>query len=188
MAVIRGPKKPAGRTDPPSQAGRRAADPYAEKTLASKPGGRNSAAKVLADDKTRLGGARAPGRVPFARDHMDDPVVGWLVIVAGPGKGRSLKIGYGQNSIGRSAAQRIQIDFGDSLISRDQHAFLTYDPKGRKFYIANGGGPNLVYLGDNPVLAPTEISAHTQFTLGGTTLRFVPLCGAAFDWQDGVAS
>ena len=43
---------------------------------------------------------------------------------------------------------------------------------------------NLTYLDDEPVLAPTPLEALRHIVLGATTLRFVPLCGPDFDWQD----
>ena len=61
---------------------------------------------------------------------------------------------------------------------------MTYDPRGRKFYLQHGGGTNLTYLADEPVLVPTLLETMQDFTVGETTLRFVPLCGAEFDWQD----
>ena len=115
---------------------------------------------------------------------MDDPVVGWLVVVEGPGKGRAVPLGYGSNSIGRGATDRIKLDFGDEQISRSGHAVVTYDPRGRQFYVQHGGGTNLTYLGDQPVLAPTGLPALSHISIGHTVLRFVPLCGAEFDWQD----
>ena len=114
----------------------------------------------------------------------DDPVVGWLVIVEGPGKGRAMQLGYGSNSIGRGETDRINLNFGDDQISRGGHAVVTYDPRARKFYVQHGGGTNLTYLNDQPVLIPIELPAQSHILIGNTVLRFVPLCGDAFDWQD----
>jgi hypothetical protein len=117
-------------------------------------------------------------------DRMNDPVVGWLAVVAGPGAGDYVRLGYGMNNIGRSDDQRCRLNFGDENISRQNHASVTYDPRGRKFYLQHGGGQNLTYLNDAPVLQPIELSGGEMITLGGTTLRFVPLCGAGFDYAD----
>jgi hypothetical protein len=143
------------------------------------------------DEKTRVVGGRRhksdAARVAASADRadkMDDPVVGWLVVVDGPGKGRHLALGYGANSIGRDKTERVVLDFGDDQISRNGHAVVTYDPKGRTFFLQHGGAKNLVYVDDAPVLAPTAIESATQFQLGSTTLRFIPLCGELFDWQD----
>ena len=125
---------------------------------------------------------RAAGEAPLD-DAMIDPLVGWLVVVAGPGRGHTLKLGHGMNSIGRSESQRCRLDFGDTEISRKVHATLTYDPRGRKFYLMHGGGQNLTYIGEAPVLQPVVLKGGELISLGKTTLKFIPLCGADFDWS-----
>ena len=148
-------------------------------------------ANVGEEKRTRLVGGRRRQEDEERRQEraeedrgMDDPVVGWLVVVEGPGKGRAMQLGYGSNSLGRGATDRVKLDFGDDQISRSGHAVVTYDPRGRKFYVQHGGGTNLTYLGDQPVLTPTELPALSHINIGNTVLRFVPLCGAEFDWQD----
>ncbi len=114
-----------------------------------------------------------------------DPVVGWLAVVDGPGKGASICLGNGQNSIGRGEGSRVRLDFGDRQISRNGHAVLTYDPKGNCFFIQPGHGVNLVYLDEKLVLSPTPLPHGSRITLGETTLRFVALCDDKFTWQGG---
>lgn len=118
------------------------------------------------------------------RDRMDNPVVGWLVVISGPGKGAARELGYGMNSIGRSSEDRVALDFGDDEISRHGHAMVTYDPRGRRFYAQHGGGVNLSYLDDVPLLQPTLLSGGEVLMIGNTRLKFVPFCSEAFDWQD----
>jgi len=111
-----------------------------------------------------------------------DPVVGWIVIVNGPGRGQSLALGYGMNSIGRGPDERVSLDFGDEEISRQSHALLTYDTKGRKFYLQHGGGVNLTYVGANPVLQVIELKGREIISIGKTDLCFIPFCGSDFEW------
>ncbi|MGR3915005.1 MAG: FHA domain-containing protein [Gammaproteobacteria bacterium] len=123
-----------------------------------------------------------------ATSAMDDPPVGWLVVVAGPGQGNVLTLGNGVNSIGRNASERQSLDFGDEMISRAGHALLTYDPRHKKFYIQHGGGANLIYVDDDqPVLTLRELQSGEHIQIGNTTLRFVALCGELFDWDTGGA-
>ena len=117
-------------------------------------------------------------------DAMDDPPVGWLVVVEGPGKGHVATLGTGINSVGRGRSERVSLDHGDNKISRKNHGVITYDPLGRKFYIQRGGGKSLTYVGDEPVLAPRELAPLSHVRMGDTVLRFVPLCGAGFSWED----
>ena len=153
-------------------------------------GGRGAGGVQDADPHTRIFRPSSPssatseatgGGAP-AKDFAAEPVVGWLVVVEGPGKGQSVKLGYGMNSIGRDAEERVSLDFGDEEISRHGHAMLTYDSKGRKFYIQHGGGKNLTYLGESPVLQPHEIKGREIIGIGKTQLCFIPLCGPEFEW------
>jgi hypothetical protein len=118
-----------------------------------------------------------------ADNFVVEPVVGWLVIIDGPGKGNFVKLGFGMNSIGRSAESRVSIDFGDDQISRENHALLTYDTKNKKFYIQHGGGSNLTYLGTAPVLQPFELKGNEVISIGNTKLYFVAFCGDNFNWE-----
>jgi hypothetical protein len=113
-----------------------------------------------------------------------DPVVGWLVVVEGPGRGKAVSIHAGMNSIGRNANQRIAINFGDNTISGETAAFITFEPKRRTFHINHGGKANIVYLNDEAVLTPMPLMPGNVVTIGATKLRFVALCGPDFNWED----
>ena len=80
----------------------------------------------------------------------------------------------------------ICLDFGDESISREEHAFITYDDETRTFYLQHGGKSNLVRLGDKPVLQPTELRPNDHFRIGNTTFRFFACCGPGFNWSDEV--
>lgn len=114
-----------------------------------------------------------------------DPVVGWLVVLDGPGKGNFRPIFKGSNTIGRSPGQRVPIDFGDDSISSEKQAFLTYDERKRTYQLVpNLERPNLVYHNDGALTSNVDLKAHDKVMLGRTTLLFVPLCGMDFDWSD----
>lgn len=115
---------------------------------------------------------------------VTDPVVGWLVVIEGPGRGSALPIGYGNNRLGRGSTEQICLDFGDEQISRENHAVVTYDGRHRKFYVQQGGGRNLTHVDDELVMVPVEVKGGETISLGRTKLRFVPFCGQDFDWQD----
>ena len=145
----------------------------------------DSSSQGPGEEKTRVVGPRSQQQeVPTENaDGMGDPVVGWLVVVEGPGKGKAMELGYGSNSMGRGETSDVQLNFGDTQISRSNHATVTYDSRGRKFYVEKGSGRNLTYLNDEPVLGAIELPAQSHIGIGATVLRFVPLCGEAFDWQ-----
>jgi pSer/pThr/pTyr-binding forkhead associated (FHA) protein len=121
--------------------------------------------------------------MPVSADHtIADPVVGWLVVVEGPGRGAALTIGYGNNRIGRAPTENVSLDFGDEQISRENHATITFDGRHRRFYMLPGHGRNLVYVNEEPVMQPIELKGGEEILLGATKLRFVPFCSKAFDW------
>ena len=112
------------------------------------------------------------------------PVVAWLVIVEGKGRGRAFEVSYGLNKIGRSADQEIPLNFDDEEISRKNHAAIEYDPKDRSFYLTKG--ENLVYVNDKRVGMNSEhkMEAGDLIQIGNSILNFVPFCHPGFDWSD----
>ncbi|MEO0754118.1 MAG: FHA domain-containing protein [Pseudomonadota bacterium] len=115
---------------------------------------------------------------------MNDPVVGWLVITNGPGKGQGLRLGKGLNTIGRGETNRIALNYGDNSISRDKHCIVTFEPKQRVYYIQNAGGTNLTYVGDVVVLEARQLHNGETIQIGDTEMRFVAFCGEDFSWDD----
>lgn len=110
--------------------------------------------------------------------------VGWIVVVAGPGRGASFTLFNGVSAIGRGDDQPVKLDFGDTSISRTNHAMVAYDSEQRKFFLGHGGKANIVRLNGRPVLSTEELNHNDLIRIGETTLRFLSLCGADFDWND----
>ena len=135
-----------------------------------------------------MGTAQQAGKTQYIRPEglESDPVAGWVVVVEGQGRGGFRPIFVGMNSVGRDPSQRISLSFGDESISREEHAFITYDEEQRCFYLQHGGKSNLVRLGAGPVLTPTELKQHDLIRIGKTTLMFVACCGPDFSWNDEV--
>ena len=114
--------------------------------------------------------------------------VGWIVVVKGPGRGASFTLSAGVSQIGRGEDQAVRLDFGDTSISRNNHAVVAYDPEQRKHLLGHGGKANIVRLNDLPVLSTETLSDGDRIRIGETTLRFVAFCGEDFDWQTRDAS
>jgi hypothetical protein len=133
-----------------------------------------------------MGTAQQAGKTQYIRPEglESDPVAGWVVVVEGQGRGGFRPIFVGMNSVGRDPGQRISLSFGDESISREEHAFITYDEEARSFYLQHGGKPNIIRLGGRPVLTPMELKANDLIKIGRTTLRFIPCCGPNFSWSD----
>ena len=111
-------------------------------------------------------------------------MVGWLVVIEGPGRGRSRCLYNGVNQIGRDSGQGVAIDFGVDTSSRQDHAYLAYDEESRTFHLNHGGKANLVRVNGKPVLGQCEIASGDEIRLGHTKLKFVAFCGPDFDWGD----
>ena len=126
------------------------------------------------------------GKVKVERGNFQqDPVVGWLVIVGGPGIGNYRPIFEGNNTIGRSTSQRIPIDFGDESISSEEQAYIRYDSSARSFlFVPNLAKTNVVSLNEKRPTGAVELNQMDVITMGRTQLVFVPFCGAEFDWAE----
>ena len=146
-----------------------------ERTIVYRP--KTAAPPVIA---AAVAGNPAP---PPAETTSPDPVTGWLMIRKGPGRGYALTLGYGMHSVGRGEGQRLRLGFGDQGISRDRHFVVTYDGRGRRFYVSPGA-TTLAYLNGAPILQPHPLNAGDIISLGDTELAFVAFCGEKFDWQD----
>jgi FHA domain len=111
-----------------------------------------------------------------------DPVVGWLIAVIGPDRGRDYRIRSENNAIGRSKDMDIYIA-SDPAISRERHAVVTFDPQRSAFYLIPGEVRGSVYLNGELVLGHQKLSPYDRILLGKTTLMFVPFCGEKFKWE-----
>lgn len=126
------------------------------------------------------------GRASVKRtDFHQDPVVGWLVVVGGPGLGAFRPVFEGNNTIGRAATQRIPLDFGDETISSEEQAYLRYDSVDRRFLLVpNLAKTNIIAVNERKPTTAVEIHGMDLITVGRTQLAFVPFCSADFDWSE----
>jgi len=95
-----------------------------------------------------------------AESDMDDPVVGWLVVIRGKGQG----------------------DFGDKEISSERHVVLIYDTRQRRFFIQQGEAKAMAYVDGFPLSESTVLEDRSIIEIGETRLKLVTLCGPNFDW------
>lgn len=117
------------------------------------------------------------GGVPFT------PVVGWLVCIDGPAKGRDYRIHSHYNYIGRGQHMDICIS-GDDCISTDRAAVIAYDTEEKFFSFGPSMGHNVVRVNGKMLMNAVVLNAYDELTIGKTKLLFVPLCGERFDWND----
>lgn len=137
------------------------------------------------DETTRLHGSIG-GSASGAKGASPEvePVAGWLVVVDRPGTGTDLRIGIGQNVVGRDPENRIGLAFGDRKISRRDHLRVNYDHERRVFSVVPGTSANLAYLNGTAIEQRCVLAAGDTIRIGRTTLRFVAFCGDDFNWPD----
>lgn len=111
-----------------------------------------------------------------------EPVVGWLVAIAGEHFGQDFKLKTGRNFVGRSANMDVSLS-KDGSISREKHAVVLYEPRGNVFLVQPGDAKELFYLNDKVVLTATEINVNDVLSLGNTKLLFIPCCSEKFNWD-----
>lgn len=112
---------------------------------------------------------------------MVQPVVGWVACIAGPDQGRDWRLVAGRNTVGRGEGMAVRLD-GDTSVSRDRHAVISFDPRRGSFSLAPGEGSGLVYHNGHEVVMPVTLAAHDRIELGNSVLQFVPLVGERFAW------
>jgi hypothetical protein len=114
-----------------------------------------------------------------------DPVVGFLIVVGGPGLGSFRPIFEGNNTVGRSTENRIPLDFGDDAISNEAQAYLRYDSSDQSFlFVPNLAKTNVVSVNDKRPTGPVPLQSMDVITLGRTQVAFLPFCGSEFDWSE----
>lgn len=136
-----------------------------KKTMAKKPA--SSEGKTVGVFKKKLG---------------IDPVVGWLVAISGPEKGKDYRIISEKNFIGRSDKMDISIP-GDESISRENHAVISFNPKNLAFRLFPGDSRGLAYLNDEEVINPVSLTPYDVIEIGQTKLAFIPFCGDQYQWK-----
>lgn len=123
----------------------------------------------------------------FQKSMNLEPVVGWLVCIEGPDKGKDFRIWAKNNTIGRSEKMDICIK-GDTTISRENHARIAYDDKHNNFHLIPAESTNNIYLNDEPIYIPTKLGEYNVIEFGDSKFLFVPFCNEKFTWRDGLRS
>ena len=156
-----------------------------EKTRPVRPGGEAGAALPLGGPPPVPGGPKpgATRRVGMdsAGSDKPEPVVGWLVCLEGPDRGRDFRLHSEKNFIGRASTMDVCIP-NDDTISREKHGVVIFDPKKLIFWILPGDASGLVYLNGEIVHSPTQIKADDALEVGQSKLVLVPFCGEKYNW------
>jgi hypothetical protein len=115
-----------------------------------------------------------------------DPVVGWLVCLEGPDRGRDFRLHMEKNYIGRAPGMDVILE-GDNTVSREKHGVIIFDPKRQAFWVLPGEASGLVYLNGEIVHSPTQMHRDDVIELGLTKLVLIPFCGDKYTWSEPIA-
>lgn len=135
------------------------------------------------DETTRFRKSGSDAAEPEKWDRERPLPAAWLVVVEGPGLGHAVAIQAGMNRLGRDPDEQMALPFGDSQISRKDHARFNYDYVSREFHVVPGMGSE-TRLHNRSVLEKAQLARGDRITVGATVLRFVPFCDTDFDWSD----
>jgi len=149
------------------------------------PGG-SEPGKTVAPDACRNRAEEANKTVGwFKKEHEYEPVVGWLVCIEGPEKGKDYHLLARINTIGRDDENDVCIR-KDNTISRKRHASLAYDPRHNSFRLIPGDSRDNIYLNDDPVDGSVKLSPYDLIEFGDSKMVFIPLCSDRFNWTEGL--
>ncbi len=119
-------------------------------------------------------------------EYQHQPVVGWLVCIEGPDKGKDFCLHGAKSTIGRRAGSAVCLT--DLKIARTGFpALIVYDDrKTHRFYLASGdaSAQNNVELDGNMLLGQSIIEPYAEIRIEDTVLVFVPFCGDDFYWKE----
>ncbi len=109
-----------------------------------------------------------------------NPVVGWLVCIEGPEKGRDYRITTGKNNVGRSWKMDISIA-KDPQVLRADHACVIYDAQENSFRLVPNGEAESLLNGER-VAENVWLKENDRIRFGESEFVFVPYCKADRNW------
>ncbi len=127
-----------------------------------------------------------PATEEYRNEYQQQPVVGWLVCIDGPDKGKDFCLHGAKSAIGRRMESAVRLT--DLKISREGYpALIVYDDrKTHRFYLASGDASshNNVELDGNMLLGQILLNPYAEIRIEDTVLVFIPFCGEDFHWKE----
>ena len=138
-----------------------------------------SYAQSLDEEKTVAFSASAV-QSEESREEISSPVVGWLVCVKGPERGRDYRLQAGRNFVGRSLDMDVCIR-DDAAISRDNHFSLVYDPRSGRFVLLPGETSETKLNGES-LYNIADLKVGDMIDCGESSLCFIGFCKEGRTW------
>lgn len=115
------------------------------------------------------------------------PTVGWLVCAEGPCRGLDFRLHAGYNYIGSGPRADVSIPW-DSQLGPEEGGILCYDQQLKLYSFGPRSKGLPVRVNGKMVLDAVVLNPGDRLTAGSTALLFIPLCGPAFSWDEGMDS
>ena len=109
-----------------------------------------------------------------------DPVVGWLVCIEGPERGRDYRLRSEKNWIGRSMEMAVSMP-DDNSIENENHALIVYDPKANEFSMVSGRSSQ-TYLNGTQLADCAALNDGDTIKLGKSVFHFIAYCKEDRRW------
>lgn len=109
-----------------------------------------------------------------------DPVVGWLVCIEGPERGRDYRLRSEKNWIGRSMKMAVSMP-DDNSIENENHALIVYDPKANEFSMVSGRSSQ-TYLNGTQLADCAALNDGDTIKLGKSVFHFIAYCKEDRRW------
>lgn len=141
------------------------------------------------------GSMAAPGPGPAAVEEDDktvrfyqeekgaDLIVGWLVCVSGPERGRDWRLHQGFNRMGRDYRLDIPV-MEDKSLGREPVCAVVYDDRKNAFFAVQQPG-NLAYINGEMLQGAVELKTGDQIGAGTSQFEFVAFCREGRTWENG---
>ncbi len=109
-----------------------------------------------------------------APSNRSNPVVGCLVAIKGMHAGKSFSIFPGKCSIGRNETNKIVLN-GDKSVSREQHAWIIFEPRSGEFLLLPGMQSGLTYHNGQNIMQAVALVNRDTIEIGSNTFTFLDL-------------
>ena len=137
-----------------------------------------------------IGGKTEPA--PINKKDVEDPttdeddtkfVVGWLVAVEGPYRGKSFELHNGYCFIGREKGDIVLNE--DNQVTSEKNLSTVYDSDNNCFYVVGGESRNVAQFNGKALLSgmSKDMNAYDTLKVGTTKFIFVPFCCEKFSWN-----
>ena len=110
------------------------------------------------------------------------PVVGWIVCVEGPEKGRDYRIRAGKNMVGRSWKMDICIAKDQELMPTN-HAAILFDAADCSFQLEHGDPEAECFKNGEQVTMTVRLEENDRIRFGESEFVFVPYCKPGRQWE-----